>query len=155
MNILGVDPGATGGLAIVDSGRMTIISGCRMPTYKFKKKALVSPNGVMAFVGSISIDLVVVEQVNSMPGQGHTGAFSFGRTTGAIEAVAGLLCPRLEWVPPSTWKKHFGLSKNKQASIDLAKRTFGYSYQWQHLADDGIAEAALITRYWIDKYLAN
>lgn len=151
MIILGVDPGKTGGLAIVDSAAMKILGGCRMPTYKHRGKDIVSGNGVMAFVSGFQIDVAVIEQVHAMPKQGVSSAFSFGRVTGAIEAVAGLITDKLEWVTPVVWKKHFKLSKDKQASIDAAKTMFGDSYHWKFKADDGIAEAALMARWWLDK----
>ena len=155
MMILGIDPGASGGLAVIDSDLMQIVKGFRMPTQKLGVKTLVDANGIIQALGDVDLDAVMIEHVHSMPGQGHVGAFSFGRSTGAAEAVASLICDRLDWVPPSTWKKHFKLSSDKQLSINLAQSMFGLSYTWKYKADDGIAEASLMARYWIDKFLMN
>ena len=152
MNVLGVDPGASGGLAIINSKTLKIVRGQRMPTYQLRGKSVVSPDGVMAFADSVDVEVAVIEQVHAMPTQGVSSAFSFGRLTGGIEAVAFLIAPRLEWVTPQVWKKHFGLSSNKQESIDAARLKFGSSYGWEKKADEGIAEAALIARWFIDKY---
>ena len=152
MNILGIDPGASGGLAIVNSKTLKLVRGLRMPTYKIRGKTIVSPGGVYAFGDGVKIDTAVVEAVHSMPGQGVASSFSFGRSTGAVEAIAHLMATRIEWVTPQVWKKHFGLSKVKQESIDACIAMFGADYHWTAKADEAFAEAALIARWFIDKY---
>jgi crossover junction endodeoxyribonuclease RuvC len=152
MNILGVDPGKSGGLAVINSKTLNIVRGIRMPTYQLRGKAVVSPHGVLAWADSVDIEVAVIEQAHAMPLQGVSSAFSYGRVTGGIEAVVAIMVERMEWVTPSVWKKHFGLGSSKQESIDLAKLKFGSSYGWDKLADEGIAEAALIARWFIDRY---
>jgi crossover junction endodeoxyribonuclease RuvC len=151
MIVLGIDPGLSGGVAVVDSRSMEIVIGMRVPVFKWRTKKLIDVPVLHDFLSGVSIDTAVIENVGSMPGQGHVGAFTFGRATGAIEGLAMLLTPKVEWVTPQKWKKHFGLSKDKQASIDTAKKIFGDSYRWQFKADDGIAEAALMARWLLDQ----
>ena len=151
MNILGVDPGASGGLAIVNSKTLKLVRGIRMPTYKIRGKSIVSPGGVYAFGDGVKIEVAVIEMVHAMPKQGVSSSFSFGRSTGAVEAIAHLMASRIEWVPPRAWKQHFKLSSSKQESIDAAQAMFGEGWVWHKKADDGIAEAALIARWFIDK----
>jgi hypothetical protein len=51
-------------------------------------------------------------------------------------------------VPPATWKKHFGLSTDKDASRAYASSVFpDQSNLWARKKDDGRAEAALIAYY--------
>ena len=56
------------------------------------------------------------------------------------------------YVSPSVWKKAFGLSSSKQASLDLAKLKFGNDKIWDIKSNDGIAEAALISLFWIERF---
>ena len=55
------------------------------------------------------ISVVVVEQVNAMPGQGVTSMFNFGQTFGAIKGVCCSFRITIFFVRPSKWKKHFEL----------------------------------------------
>ena len=156
MNILGVDPGQGGGLAIVNRTHRKIVSGTRMPTFEHRGKKLVSPNGIMAWVGNIKIDAIIIERVHAMPKQGVSSSFTFGRSTGAVEAICGMILQgQLNWVSPQVWKKHYGLSSNKQASLDAAATAFGESFTWTKKADDGIAEASLMALWFIDKQLGS
>ena len=60
--------------------------------------------------------IVVVEQVNAMPGQGVTSMFNFGQTFGAIKGVCAALQLPIFFVRPSKWKKHFELIKASKDS---------------------------------------
>lgn len=155
MIILGIDPGVTGGLALINSARMELVDGLRMPVYERRGKKRVSPGAVMAFVEGTKVDKIVIEDVHAMPRQGVSSSFSFGRSTGAIEAVSFLITNgALEWVTPAVWKKHFGLSTDKQASMDAARLMWGEKFRWTAKVDNGIAEASLIARWFVDKYLS-
>jgi crossover junction endodeoxyribonuclease RuvC len=154
MIILGIDPGAKGGLAVVEykPGELPVIlGGIRMPTIMERTKTLVDGNTILLWVKPWHIDLTVLEWVSAMPKQGVTSSFSFGRATGAVETVARYKGDRVEWVSPAMWKNHFGLSKDKRASMDKAAHLFGESFEWTRKADDGIAEAALMTHWFVDK----
>jgi crossover junction endodeoxyribonuclease RuvC len=56
-------------------------------------------------------------------------------------------------VAPAIWKKHFGLSTDKDASRALAGQTFpDQADLWKLKKQDGRAEAALIALYgWVKK----
>ena len=65
----------------------------------------------------INKTVVVVEQVNAMPGQGVTSMFNFGQTFGAIKGISATLKIPIFFVRPSKWKKHFELiNSSKDAS---------------------------------------
>ena len=65
----------------------------------------------------INKTVVVVEQVNAMPGQGVTSMFNFGQTFGAIKGISAALKLPIFFVRPSKWKKHFELiNSSKDAS---------------------------------------
>ena len=154
MQILGIDPGITGGVAVISATgtRPPIIEdGMRMPVTLHRSKKLVDGKRLFEWLSSFDIDVAVVEWVHAMPKQGVSSSFSFGRSTGSVEAIAMLVSDRMEWVTPAIWKKHFGLSRSKLASIEEARHRFGVSYRWDKKADDGIAEAALLAQWYLDK----
>ncbi len=147
--LIGIDPGKSGGVALVGEGG-EFLHGVRMPTVKHGKRDLVDPRAinealtVVDDVGGIVTRGVVIEQVGAMPGQGVSSMFNFGRHTGAVEGWAlGTGLP-VSWVTPAVWKRYFGLSRDKRASLDRARLEFGDLKLWDVLANDGIAEAALI-----------
>ena len=57
-------------------------------------------NNIKNFENSV----VVVEQVNAMPGQGVTSMFNFGQTFGAIKGVCAALGLPIYFVRPSNGK---------------------------------------------------
>ena len=63
--------------------------------------------------------VVIVEQVNAMPGQGVTSMFNFGQTFGAIKGVCAALKLPIFFVRPSKWKKHFELINSSKDSVEL------------------------------------
>ena len=152
--ILGVDPGKSGGVALVHEGG-TLASGMRMPTLKHGKRDVVNTmavqNWVTACCAEDVVDCAVIELVNAMPGQGVASMFNFGRHTGAIEGAALMMGMPVHWVTPAVWKKSFGLSRDKRASLDRARLEFGADPRWDVLANDGIAEAALIALWWLNR----
>ena len=152
MRVLGVDPGAKGGVAIVDGGQL--VAGLRMPTFQYRNKAIVNARLLINWIDAYGkFEVAVIEAVHAMPGQGVTSSFQFGRMLGAVEAIAFSYGMPLHYVAPVAWKKAMGLSSAKQDSIDAAKLYFGKAAdKWiKAKADDGIAEAALLAAYWSDK----
>jgi len=151
--IIGIDPGKSGGVAVLD-GAGRFVNGLRMPTIRHGKRELVDVSAIAHFVWMHvpaprgTQHPVVIEQVGAMPGQGVTSMFNYGRHTGAVEGWATGTGRPVHWVTPAVWKKHFNLSKDKRASLDRARLEFGANPLWDVLANDGIAEAALIALWW-------
>ena len=151
--ILGIDPGAKGGVALLGDD-LKLRVACRMPVVEYRGKRAFDPNGFEDFFGDhvFGRDLrqVVIEQVHAMPGQGVSSTFQFGRLFGGVETMAMYLKAPMTYVTPSVWKKHFGLGQSKRASLDMCKLRFGNRDIWNVLANDGIAEAALIALWWAE-----
>lgn len=146
--ILGVDPGQSGGLAIIQGGEL--IHGTRMPIIKIRAKAQLDARAVLEWWCVADFDVAVIEAVHAMPRQGVTSSFQFGRMLGAIESLVFSVGVPVHYVTPAAWKRAMGLSSDKQQSIDAAKLRFGAAADalLKHKADDGIAEAALIAAHW-------
>ena len=174
MRVIGIDPGAEGGFCCIDYqfGGMTVVMACMIPFWKPQRKRLVESRNLGAlfreailYIGNnLSTNttpqtVFVIEDIataNASGAGGKVGAFSSGRTLGAIEATAGRFGNPVYWVTPDQWKKKMGLiGGSKQDSIDLATARFGTEVAekyWPLKKHDGIAEAALIAAYWIEKF---
>lgn len=164
LNFLGVDPGVSGGVALV-SERRAYLGGMRMPTVEMRGKKLIDTRELFRVLSAWEkshgiIRAAVIEQVHAMPRQGVSSAFTFGRATGAAEGVAMICSDTQHWYTPRVWKKALGLSAAKSASLDAARLRFGEQMElcrngerevWSVMANDGVAEAALIAAYHIDK----
>lgn len=92
--------------------------------------------------------LAVIERVSAMPGQGVVSMFNFGRSYGDVRGVVGAMDVPLHFVTPGKWKKHFGLSSDKEQSRLRAVRLFpACAESFKLKKHDGRAEAALIALY--------
>lgn len=145
---LGIDPGLGGGLALIETKEgapPAFIAGIRVPVVRHRGKGMIDARELLVWLTDLGhIDQAVIEQVASRPGQGVTSAFTFGRATGAVEALAQLMAETVIWTAPSVWKKDLGLGTEKRDSLDLCRLRFGTAFTFTALSDDGVAEAALL-----------
>ena len=156
MLILGIDPGTSGGIAIVkveNKKLPTIIFGSKIPIVTIYGKKIIDTKRVVSKLNNFSLDIAIIEKVHAMPRQGVTSSFQFGRSFGSIEALSYLNCKRVDYVAPAVWKKFLGLGSTKKDSLDLARLKFGDLEYWKFKGNDGIAEAALLTLFWIEKHI--
>lgn len=158
MLILGIDPGSSGGLAIVRNNFNTlpeIVFAIRMPTVTIYGKKIIDTKKIALELSKYDIDISIIEKVHAMPRQGVTSSFQFGRNFGGIETLSYLYSKRVDYIAPAIWKKSLGLGPSKKESLDLARLKFGESDLWKIKSNDGIAEAALLTLFWIEKFNNN
>ena len=121
MKIIGIDPGLSGAIAVLENNKVIKIFDIPvMSEGKKNKRQLNSALLVNLLKENIQKDedvTVVVEQVNAMPGQGVTSMFNFGQTFGALKGICAALELPIFFVRPSKWKKHFELiNSSKDAS---------------------------------------
>lgn len=108
--ILGIDPGLTGGIAVIENGiPITVhdMPGFTKVNAKGKKSNFVQPRQLFQLIENLNPDAIVLEQVHSMPGQGVASMFKFGLAYGICQGAAGGVPTIL--VTPQTWKKPFSL----------------------------------------------
>tara|TARA_Y100000591_G_scaffold290422_1_gene276218 strand:+ start:220 stop:711 length:492 start_codon:yes stop_codon:yes gene_type:complete len=159
MKILGIDPGLSGAIAILEKKK--VLSLFDMPVMaegKKNKKQLNSAQLVNIIrENSIGDDeiVVVVEQVNAMPGQGVTSMFNFGQTFGAIKGVCAALNLPIFFVRPSKWKKYFELinSSKDSSRTKVIEMYPSLSSQLAKKKDVNKSDAILIARYYYDTRL--
>ena len=154
MKIVGIDPGLSGGIAILENN--TVLKLFDMPVMaegKKNKRQLNSALLVNIIKENISKNeetAVVVEQVNAMPGQGVTSMFNFGQTFGAIKGVCAALNLPIFFVRPSKWKKHFELinSSKDSSRTKVIEMYPSLSNQPSKKKDVNKSDAILIARFY-------
>lgn len=155
--IMGIDPGFSGAIAVIDPDSRRIIELYDMPLVAKQKSAFTKAENRKAvdlpalakIIQSAhlihGIKVAVVEDVGAMPGQGTVSMFRFGFYSGAIHGVLAALGIRVVLQKPAVWKARFNLSRDKQLSIDLAKKLFPKdSHHFKLKGHDGRAEACLL-----------
>jgi crossover junction endodeoxyribonuclease RuvC len=155
--LLGIDPGLSGAVAVVDMDRMVLVDMIDLPT--FKKASQARKQGFLQFIDvhalSTLIDLyapmvalAVLEEPGAMPEQGLSSTFRFGHICGQIHGVlAGHYVP-VAPVKPGVWKSAMALSDKKDESRALATKHFPAGAKlWAQKQHNDRAEAALLTVY--------
>ena len=156
MKVIGIDPGLSGAIAILEDGKVqNIFDMPVMAEGKKNKRQLNSAQLVNIIKENTKINeeiLVVVEQVNAMPGQGVTSMFNFGQTFGAIKGVCAALKLPIFFVRPSKWKKHFELiNSSKDASRTKVIEMFPIlSNQLSKKKDVNKSDAILIAKFFFE-----
>lgn len=116
---LGIDPGLTGGYALLDDGRAVL-----------EPFPLAGGEVDLAELAidwrSLEPDFAVLELVGAMPQQGLSSTFTFGRRVGEIRGVLAALGLRYYEVRPQAWKKVVlaGTAKDKAAVVAWARRAY-------------------------------
>lgn len=142
MTYIGVDPGKRGGYCWIMDGQVT--------TRPWDDVFFAQDMHCLAMMDEPKV--AAVEKVGAMPGQGVTSMFSFGQSYGFILGVLTALGIGYQLVPPTLWKREFGLlHTEKQASVDVAKRLFpGVSLLPSDRCrkeSDGMSDSLLLAEY--------
>ena len=159
MKIIGIDPGLSGAIAVLENTKvLNIFDMPVMSEGKKNKRQLNSALLVSLIRENISKSeevAIVVERVNAMPGQGVTSMFNFGQTFGAIKGVCAALGLPIFFVRPSKWKKHFELiNSSKDASRTKAIEMYpSLSNDLAKKKDVNKSDAILIARFFSETRL--
>ena len=149
MIIVGVDPGFSGAIAhyCTKTKDLDVVD---MPTIlNSKGKVEIDVHSLLHLLEPEAKDrMAVIEQVASRPNQSSVATFRFGMGYGALIACVAANKTPMHLVTPQKWKKHFGLTSDKDTSRQLAMQRFpDYADKFVRKKDDGRAEAALIALY--------
>ena len=157
MIIVGIDPGLTGAIAILDNKKVISLFDMPVMTEGKKNKRQLNSAQLVNILSEYKKRKddevsVVVEQVNAMPGQGVTSMFNFGQTFGAIKGVCAAMGLPIFFVRPSKWKKHFELiNASKDSSRTKAIEMYpSLSNQLTKKKDVNKSDAILIARFYYD-----
>lgn len=158
-NFIGVDPGLTGSIAILDAAGkflnvhdMTI--AMKRQSGSFVKRQ-VCGTGLWLQIKSYNNEATIafVETVGARPGQGVSSMFSLGDSFGVARGVLSASNIRLEEVTPPEWMKALGVTQEKDSSLILARQLFPTAplpLKKHH----NRAEALLIAHYLFKLYTA-
>jgi len=150
--VVGIDPGAKGAIAFYDTKKHSLMI-YDMPMEKRGNLSLVDARQAYRIFKDLEstykhvVTCIALEVVTAMPQDGVASAFKFGHRAGMIEAVARCACPFADLWPlrPAVWKAALGLTKNKEDSLFLARKTFpSHTAYFKLKKHDGRAEAALL-----------
>ena len=145
MKTLGLDPGLSGAIAVLDvENHRVLVSDT--PVLEINGKRFVDMNALADWVAQFDdIGMAYVEHVHAMPKNGVVSMFNFGMAFGAgCMAVAAAGHPwRL--VKPNIWKKALSLPQGKDAARLVATQLMPWAQaQWSRKMDHNRAEAALL-----------
>ena len=154
--VAGIDPGMTGGAAAVRTTGVgaELVDAIPIPLLTLPVGKVLAPHLFDLWLKTVCPSVIVLERVHAMPGKGAKSMFNFGRITGAIEAACLYSGRRIEWVTAAQWKRGLGVPADKRAAMDLATVRFGQDAKakyWPTLSKNGLAEAALIASWWIER----
>jgi crossover junction endodeoxyribonuclease RuvC len=151
MRVLGIDPGASGALVVVDNGKISDLIDMPVLNVKRGSRAVreVNAPALGAIVASLQpIDTAMLEQVGAMPGQGVSSMFAFGRAVGVVEGVLGALQIPYTRVPPQEWQRAMRVRGGKDGARERAMALFPVrAADFARKKDDGRADASLIAAY--------
>lgn len=157
---VGIDPGMTGAIGIIDVAENSITTW-DMPLVKARngKNLLNIPaladmlrivQGKMhnaQWKEGAGAEPIKLEAVHAMPKQGVTSSFNFGMGYGAIQGVIQTLGMPMQLVTPQKWKRAAGLiGADKDYARTLALQLWPDA-DLDRKKDIGRADALLIARY--------
>jgi len=143
----GIDPGLGGAVGFVTAEGVfhAVADMPVLPTSTGRR--VLDAAGLADVLRTYRPAFVLVERVGARPGEGATGAFSFGHTFGGILGVLGALGLAHDLIQPAVWKRKAGIppGADKAVSVLTAKRLLPCAAR--HLTrakDDGRAESLLL-----------
>lgn len=157
MTVIGIDPGLSGAVAVLQDGD-TYIGPHRKyvidtPVLNVEGKRKYNANEMAHILCPFTQEsdvLVVLESVHSMPKQGVASSFNFGEGLGLWKGIIAAYGLPLELPSPQRWKKALlaDQGKEKDASRFKAIQLFpDLAGQLSRKKDDGRAEALLLAEY--------
>lgn len=133
--ILGVDPGQSGGIALLVGDTA---QAAKMPETEAETWEL-----LQAYAAYLPIK-AYLERVSAMPRQGVSSTFKFGQSYGMLRAFLVALGIPFETVAPGVWQRSLGCLSGGNKAVTRAKA----QELWPHLkATNATADALLIAEY--------
>lgn len=142
--IIGIDPGISGAIAFYFPVAPDRVSVEDVPTVDGQIDAATLAKRIAQMAPAMAI----VEAVHAMPKQGVSSSFNFEKSFGVVIGVVAAVEIPIHLVTPGKWKRHFGLSADKETSRARALQMFpATSEHFARKRDHGRAEAALLALY--------
>ena len=144
--ILGIDPGATGGICLLDDDERVVWAEKREQFDETELAdfiALAKASGFLLYA--------FLERAQSFPKMGVVGAFKYGEGYGFWQGLLTANGIGFETVPPLTWQRALGVTKkHKEITQSQHKKNLVAEARsrWPSLPKhSGVCDAALIALY--------
>ena len=115
MKFAGIDPGAHGAIAIIDSDTIKIFDYKTLPEIAY-------------FISENRPVFAYLEKVSARPGQGVSSMFKFGTNFGQWQGILAALSIPYELITPQRWQKGISYQTDgatkEERSINAALRLF-------------------------------
>lgn len=113
MSYLGIDPGKSGAMAIVDE-EGGLVSVCRLKE---------THHDVWAWLDEhrAEVGFAVLEKVSAMPKQGVSSTFKFGESFGFCQGMLVAAAVRFELVTPQKWQGAMGCRSKGDKNVTKAR----------------------------------
>jgi crossover junction endodeoxyribonuclease RuvC len=147
--VLGIDPGISGAYAFYWPNRdMVAVEDAPIIDGNIDAANMASAIDIM------HPSVAIIERVSAMPKQGVSSTFKFGVAYGVVQGIVAAHQIPIHFVTPTTWKKHFNLSPDKEQSRARAIHLWPRQAEmFKRKKDHGRAEAALLARYYAEKFI--
>ena len=169
--LLAIDPGTTGAIAEFHDNSLHSVSTLPMQMKKVTRqrggesvKGNATTLDVHAFSHMIreaaaahpgaAMVAVIEQQFARGPERGTGGGANVGNLMRMYGQLEGVLVGRgwsVDVVAPLRWKNHHGLKGQGKDASRLLARQFYPGLAVRNVKDDGLAEAVLIGRWWLDE----
>lgn len=157
MIIIGIDPGVSGAMAMIDGDRVIAVRD--LPTVVYGKLKWIDACELLAMLRKLTGARIrpamraYVEHTHAMPKMGVIAANSKGLTLGSVLATLQVWGVSVQLVSPQSWKREFGLispkSKDREkklAALSRARLLFPTADLDRH-KDHNRADALLIAAF--------
>lgn len=159
----GVDPGASGAVALIGPG----FGDGRVVDTKVPEEIEAAVDELVASALAVyglapgrvepCVEAVYIEDVHSMPGEGHVGVFSFGQAKGVPTGWFASRGFRRGYVVPQTWQRlYFGVTlkgmgkpERKDAILKAARKRWPEA-SLGRAKDEAVAAALFIAQAGLD-----
>ena len=116
MNYIGVDPGKSGGIAVIGDGEV------RIQKLDATERDICNFLSFYGYLGSQpGEDFAYIERVSSRPGQGVSSTFKFGQSYGFLRGVLSAQGIPFEEVTPQKWQKALGCLTKGDKNVSKQK----------------------------------
>jgi hypothetical protein len=147
---IGIDPGLDGAIAVICEGAITLLDTPTVSNGKKRDMDLYAIVRLLRGLTNCQDAMAVIESVHSMPGQGVSSTFSFGKGFGMWLGILASLGVPHQSVAPQTWKKVMLADGGKEKDASRVKAMQCYPQiadQLSRKKDHGRADALLMAAW--------
>ena len=151
MRHIGIDPGFKGGVALFEDKKC--LEAFPMPLYETENgKNTVDCKLLSKYIRENNVEIIIIELVHTMPGQGVASSGNFMKNFGKILGMAEGLGIKTILISPQKWKKLLlkddYVHDMKQGAIDFCQKLFPHisllPTKRSKVPHDGISDAVCI-----------